>query len=281
MTRILDNNWIHWVRENINLGVPKREIFNTLVNRGFHFRDIAEAMNWNPEDMAAHARELLKIGTSFHERRFVFKGERINTLDDAIDIFKINNFLSKNQCKKLVGIIKSNMKPSTVTQTDSELDYLDPDMRTSSTCDLDKKLHGRVVGVVDERISQALGIHTLFSEQIQGQHYKKGQYFKEHTDTFTPGTVEYEKNCTIKGQRTWTVMIYLNEPQEGGETIFPQVKTEDGSPLIIKPVLGQALAWNNLYVNGEVNENTLHEATPVTKGVKTVITKWFREKRGS
>ena len=274
----MDDNWREWVHENIGLGVPRKQIFNTLANRGFSFVDIAEVMRWIPEEAGVDINELSKTVPIRHERRFIFGGEKIDTQGDVLDIYRLDNFLSKNQCKKLSSIIRANMKPSTVTSSDTDKDYIDSDTRTSSTCDLDKS-HGRVVGVVDELISKTLGIHTLFSEQIQGQHYKKGQQFKEHTDIFTPGTPEYEKNCSEKGQRTWTVMVYLNEPQQSGETIFPLVKTPTGETLSIKPSLGMAIAWNNLYVNGEVNEYSLHEGTPVKKGEKTIITKWFREKR--
>ena len=34
--------------------------------------------------------------------------------------------------------------------------------------------------------------------------------------------------------------------------------------------------WNNALPDGTVNDDTLHAATPVERGVKYVITKWFR-----
>jgi len=32
--------------------------------------------------------------------------------------------------------------------------------------------------------------------------------------------VDYERYCGVAGNRTWTVMIYLNEPEAGGATRF-------------------------------------------------------------
>jgi prolyl 4-hydroxylase len=37
------------------------------------------------------------------------------------------------------------------------------------------------------------------------------------------------------------------------------------------------LIWNNLNEDGSVNSNTIHQAHPIIKGEKTVITKWFRQ----
>ena len=49
-------------------------------------------------------------------------------------------------------------------------------------------------------------------EPLQGQRYQQGQRFREHADFFyidQPYWAEYEPHG---GQRTWTAMIYLNEP---------------------------------------------------------------------
>ena len=77
------------------------------------------------------------------------------------------------------------------------------------------------------------------------------------------------------GQRTWTAMAYLNEPEEGGATRFRTIgKT-------IRPELGKLIAWNNLLPDGRPNPATLHQGMKVRRGVKYVITKWFRERPSS
>jgi prolyl 4-hydroxylase len=76
----------------------------------------------------------------------------------------------------------------------------------------------------------------------------------------------------VAGQRTWTVMIYLNEPEAGGATRFKTIgKT-------VQPETGKLLAWNNLRADGRPNVNTLHHGMKVRAGTKYVVTKWFREK---
>jgi prolyl 4-hydroxylase len=75
------------------------------------------------------------------------------------------------------------------------------------------------------------------------------------------------------GQRCWTAMIYLSAVEEGGETHFPNCE------FMVPPVEGMILIWNNLDRQGAPNEYSLHAARPVSRGVKYVVTKWFRERK--
>ena len=154
------------------------------------------------------------------------------------------------------------MRPSSVANY-----QIDESVRTSQTCDLGR-LDNALVQEVDDRICQMLGIHSDYSEAIQGQYYKVGQEFKAHTDFFDPQEVNI--HCRTQGQRTFTVMVYLNDVEQGGETRFRRVGTA------FKPITGQAVIWNSLNPDGTANMNTLHQAHPVEAGFKAVITKWFR-----
>ena len=87
---------------------------------------------------------------------------------------------------------------------------------------------------------------------------------------YSPGTEEYATHTDSGGQRTWTVMVYLNAVECGGATLFRRLGRS------FTPVPGMALAWNNLQADGTPNPFTLHEALTVEAGHKWVITKWFR-----
>ena len=65
-------------------------------------------------------------------------------------------------------------------------------------------------------------------------------------------------------------MIYLNDPEGGGETEFPDLGMK------VSPKRGRAVVWNNLHASGQGNDATRHQSLPVTGGTKTIITKWFR-----
>jgi prolyl 4-hydroxylase len=129
-----------------------------------------------------------------------------------------------------------------------------------------------VVADVDCRIVGLLGLDPALGEPIQGQRYAVGQEFRAHTDTFNPGSYDYYVHTAAGGQRTWTAMLYLNDPEDGGATRFKTIgKT-------VHPERGKLLAWNNLLADGAPNPATLHHGMKVRKGVKFIITKWFRER---
>ncbi len=62
----------------------------------------------------------------------------------------------------------------------------------------------------------------------------------------------------------------MNDVEEGGETIFPQVK------ISVKPKKGAAIIWWNS-INGTLDPASLHGGSPVLKGTKYVAVQWLRE----
>ena len=73
------------------------------------------------------------------------------------------------------------------------------------------------------------------------------------------------------GLRLKSIIIYLNEDFEGGETAFTKID------LKIKPETGKLLIWENVHENRKLNLDTLHASLPVIKGTKYVLITWLRE----
>ncbi|MEE4153759.1 MAG: 2OG-Fe(II) oxygenase [Erythrobacter sp.] len=182
-----------------------------------------------------------------------------------VELFQLRRFANPAMCEALVALIEKDRRPSTLADPDGDAYF-----RTSETCDLDR--HEPVVMELEEMLHALNGIDPALGEPVQGQRYDVGQEFKAHTDYFTEGTADFEKYCSVAGQRTWTFMIYLNEVEAGGATRFKVVgKT-------FQPEIGKLLCWNNRRPDGGLNPNTLHHGMKVRKGLKYVITKWYREK---
>ena len=181
-----------------------------------------------------------------------------------VELFMLRRFLSQEECQALIELIDRDRRPSTIADPNGD-DYF----RTSETCDLDSS--DPVVAKVEALIMAFTGLDPVHGEPMQGQRYAVGQEFKGHTDYFEPNGVDYERYCGVAGNRTWTVMIYLNEPEAGGATRF---KTIDK---MVQPETGKLLAWNNRRPDGTLNPATIHQGMKVRSGVKYVITKWFRE----
>src|SRR3954454_22271671 len=182
-----------------------------------------------------------------------------------LELFIARGFLDPATCARLVELIDTKRRPSEIAD-----DVGIANFRTSETCDLDWR--EPVVGAVDRKIASLLGLPLAASEPIQGQRYGPGQEFKPHTDTFEPGGYDFYVHTAGSGQRTWTAMIYLNDPEDGGATRFKAIAKT------IKPETGKLLAWNNLLPDGRPNPATLHQGMKVRRGTKYVLTKWFRQR---
>ena len=181
-----------------------------------------------------------------------------------LDLFIVRRFLDEETCTALIERIDATRRPSTIADDSGVANF-----RTSETCDLDPS--DPFVAGVDRKFAELLGIALDRGELLQGQRYAPGQEFRPHTDTFNPGGYDFYLHTADRGQRTWTAMVYLNEPEDGGATRFKTIgKT-------IQPETGKLLTWNNLLPDGEPNMATLHQGMKVRRGTKYVLTKWFRE----
>ena len=178
---------------------------------------------------------------------------------------EIKNFLSKEDCLEVMAMIDLNHQPSSVVEGGYDVSTISQ-TRTSSTCNLDH--NNPIVQKIHNQIANFLGIDIVKGEHLQGQLYEEGQYFKPHQDFFSGPA--YDKHCLASGNRTHTLMIYLNDDFEGGGTNFLNLNT------IVKPEQGKAVAWENMS-DGECLESAMHEGMPIIKGKKYIITSWWRE----
>jgi prolyl 4-hydroxylase len=182
-----------------------------------------------------------------------------------LDLFILRGFLDADSCAALIARIDRHRRPSEIAD-----DVGIANFRTSETCDLDWR--DPIVAEVDRRIADLLGLTLVASEPLQGQRYSAGQEFRPHTDTFEPGGYDFYAHTAESGQRTWTAMVYLNQPDAGGATRFKTIAKT------IQPETGKLLAWNNLLPGGQPNPATLHQGMKVRRGTKYVLTKWFRQR---
>jgi prolyl 4-hydroxylase len=182
-----------------------------------------------------------------------------------LTLFLKRDFLDHALCFALIDLIDAGRRPSTIADPSG-----DDAFRTSETCDLDHK--NATVAEIEARLAAFTGLDPAFGEPIQGQRYAAGQEFKAHTDYFAPDGADFHRYCSVAGNRTWTAMIYLNEPDAGGATRFKAIDK------IVQPETGQLLTWNNLRPDGTPNPATLHHGMKVRAGTKYVITKWYRER---
>lgn len=180
-------------------------------------------------------------------------------------IFQHKRFVPADLAAELIALIEADRRPSTIADDNGDAYF-----RTSETCDLAATLPP--VARIEAMLTDLSGIDPSFGEPLQGQRYAEGQEFKAHTDYFTPGGRDFDRYCAQSGNRTWTFMVYLNDVAAGGATRFKDLDK------MFQPEAGKLLCWNNRLPDGGVNPATLHHGMKVRKGVKYVITKWYRER---
>jgi prolyl 4-hydroxylase len=256
----LNDEWRTWIRHNVARGCSREELFQILAKEGFDLVAIRSELGFTPSTTAP-TRKTAPVPNTAPKAELLPRLQRHGA--PRVELYTADDFLDARTCAALVELIKAGLRPSSISSAGAP----DAAFRTSRTCDLDERYP--VVRELNRRICAALGANPAYSEASQGQYYEVSQEFKAHTDYFEAYELERFSTATW-GQRTWTFMVYLNEPQAGGETNFIDLG------FAFKPKLGQALIWNNLHPDGLPNPHTLHQGMPVTSGAKAIITKWFR-----
>ena len=207
--------------------------------------------------------KLARIGTLVASR--LHANPLVQQVDHAeAQLYLYQGFLSAADCNTMIAKIDADAVPSTLYKGTEQEGF-----RTSYSCHLNR--WDAFISKVEARMSDVLGIDNTYAETMQGQRYQVGQEFKAHHDFFHPTQDYWAHEGRSGGQRSWTAMIFLNEPEEGGTTEFPHLG------LGVRPQAGMMLIWNNVKPDGTLNYKTLHTGTPVVRGMKHVITKWYRQ----
>ena len=182
--------------------------------------------------------------------------------------YVIDNFLTPQECEALIAAGKDKVNKSTVIDhiTGKPIDHPN---RTSYGAFF-KRGEFDLLRIIEERISARVGISTLRGEDMQILRYSMGQEYKPHYDYFATNSPAIETHLKRGGQRVTTVIVYLNTPELGGATSFPDAGIE------VAAKQGRALVFT--YPTPDPSTKSLHGGMPVLKGEKWVITKWFRER---
>ena len=177
----------------------------------------------------------------------------------------IYQLLSPEECKQIIKLA------NTVGYSDSKLSSgkLDTNYRLSKTVWLCPVKHP-IVNKIYDRVKEVpeLKGHDYTFEKLQVVKYNTNGFYKKHYDQ--PHRREVVERTNLV--RKWTILIYLNDDYEGGNTEFPRLK------LSIKGKKGDGLMFHSLSMdNRRVNRLSLHTGTPIQKGEKIIANVWVRK----
>eukprot|EP01094_Clydonella_sp_ATCC50884_P014920 TRINITY_DN25490_c0_g1_i1.p1 TRINITY_DN25490_c0_g1~~TRINITY_DN25490_c0_g1_i1.p1 ORF type:complete len:280 (+),score=94.71 TRINITY_DN25490_c0_g1_i1:33-842(+) len=126
---------------------------------------------------------------------------------------------------------------------------------------------------IEERVAIWSQLPVENQEAFYLLQYHPGEKYEAHHDYFEgPAGQRYIGDA---GQRTATVLMYLSDPEEGGETFFPLHE----NALRVQPKKGDAVLFYSTKPDGSMDNASLHGSAPVRKGVKYALTKWIRVKK--
>jgi prolyl 4-hydroxylase len=109
------------------------------------------------------------------------------------------------------------------------------------------------------------------AEPLQVLHYTPGQEYKTHVDFAYPRVDD-----PLQPTRFATLLLYLNEGMQGGETTFPRwMNAETSGDLRIKPELGKAVLFYSQLPDGNMDELSQHAALPVQTSEKYLANMWI------
>jgi prolyl 4-hydroxylase len=180
----------------------------------------------------------------------------------------LGGFLSDAECDALVDAARPRLVRSRTVQTQTGGEELNAD-RTSSGMFFNRG-EGALIQRIEARIARLLRWPVENGEGLQVLHYLPGAEYKPHYDYFDPAEPGTPSLLQRGGQRLATLLLYLNEPERGGGTTFPDAGLE------VAPHRGHAVFFS--YDQPSATTRTLHGGAPVIAGEKWVATKWLRER---
>jgi len=184
--------------------------------------------------------------------------------NDNYHIYEIDNILTSEECDRLIKY--TNNRPLLESNTFKNDKSVISDTRKSKTAWY--KLNENDIVIKCSNIAKKItNKNDNNLENLQLVYYSVGGYFQPHYDV-TKNT----KIITNVTSREYTFLIYLNDVEEGGETVFPYLNLE------IKPKKGKGIFFRTLDKNDKIIPESLHGGKPVIKGEKWICNNWIHNR---
>ncbi len=178
------------------------------------------------------------------------------------------HLLTDAECDGLMDLSRPRLERSETVKNDTGGSEVNPS-RTSDGMFFTRG-ETTLIDRIERRIAALVNWPLDHGEGLQILRYRPGAEYKPHHDYFDPVHAGTPRILERGGQRVATIVTYLNQPERGGATVFPDVG------LHVAPVRGSAVFFT--YDRPHKMTRTLHGGAPVLAGEKWVATKWLRER---
>jgi len=163
------------------------------------------------------------------------------------------------ECAWLAAAAAPMLEPAVVVDPASGRQVRDK-VRVCDSVGFTWPLENPAVHALNRRIAAASGTAPEQGEPLQVLRYRPGGEYRPHFDSI-PG---------FANPRTMTMLVWLNEDYEGGETHFPT------PALKLKGRVGDAILFRNAGPDGRRDPASGHAGLPVTAGEKLIASRWIR-----
>lgn len=271
------NRTARWIVEHIQAGQTVPALLQAMCDQGWD-RDLAVQMIEHAlqAQLAADAcsvepaKVVVPIPDLTNSQMYIDLRDRMVSVWLSIaepQIVLFGDFLSGEECDALVAAASPRMQRSLTADMQTGGEQLDG-VRTSDGMFFQRG-ESELIAVIESRIARLFDWPVEKGEGLQVLHYRAGNQYEPHFDYFDPAEPGTPLIVARGGQRVATLLMYLLEPERGGETVFPDIG------LKIAPKRGAALFFS--YDRPHAATKTRHGGAPVIAGEKWVATKWLRE----
>lgn len=209
-----------------------------------------------PEDIG-HA-----IACDHGEVRVAFRTRRPH-------VVLFENVLTADECDQLVAEARPRLQRAGVVDSQRGGSKID-ERRTSELTVVDRGATP-LVACIDARITRITGVPLARGEPLQVMRYGVGAEYQPHYDYFDLGRPGQAALLRNGGQRVSSLVIYLNDVEAGGETVFPRCG------LSVSPRKGSAVYFAYTDAQSRTDPLSFHAGAPVLRGEKWIATRWMRE----
>jgi prolyl 4-hydroxylase len=283
-----------WFRDMVKRGTGRDDLVRSLIGAGYqerYARDAAESAlkalpapppptPSPPAPTPAIAIQPTSAEAQSLTQQLVEMPNSIATADREIHmlfaltaprIVLFGNLLSAEECEEMIELSRGKLARSSVVNNETGAYDIHP--HRTSTGTYFNRGENDLIRRIEARIAELVQYPEENGEPIQILHYEPGGEYKPHFDYFDPKHPGNEQVLTQGGQRIATLVMYLNDVEAGGSTVFPEVGID------VLPRRGNAVYFAYCTENGTLDSRSLHGGSPVGAGEKWIATKWFRQKR--
>ena len=189
----------------------------------------------------------------------------------APDLCVFSNLLGAAECEALIEAAKPRLLRSRTINTQTGAEALNRH-RTSDGMFF-TRFENAIVQRVELRVARLLRWPVQNFEGMQVLRYRPGAQYKPHYDYFDTGEPATPALLARGGQRVATLIMYLQAPERGGATVFPD------AAISVPPIRGSAVFFS--YAEATPDSLSLHGGAPVEAGEKWIATLWLRARKFS